>query len=206
MLSFYYIHKEKTMILASHNSMSYVKPASKWLYPFRFIGRCQSKTLIDQYQSGVRVFDIRLTFDEWGNPMIAHGLMKFKVTPPEIEGVFEWMNLKAETESIWCRIINERNNHYHDFIGYCGHLKRTYPNIKFYGGLNKKTWNILFEFNNGTPNVIDKYASHNKETDPSKRERFSIDDVWPWLYAKLFNKKWKTRYATFEGYLMLDFV
>ena len=193
------------MILASHNTMSYLRPKCKWLRWFRFAGRCQEKTLIDQHSSGVKMFDLRFTFDGWREPVLCHGIMEFEMDPTQINSMFIWMDLVAEREEIWCRIINEQNRNCKTFIDFCKHLKQEYPHIKFFGGYNKKDWSQLYDFGYGEPKYINRYASHNKDC-PPEQSKFSLDDVWPWLYAKLFNNKWKKKYKDYDGYLMLDFV
>lgn len=52
------------MKLASHNSMTYLPIKKWWLKPFRFIAQCQNKTIEEQYQAGVRMFDIRIAFNK----------------------------------------------------------------------------------------------------------------------------------------------
>lgn len=57
-------NKEKDLeVVGSHNSWSYLKPKYwyQWiLYPW---AKCQSKTITDQLDSDVRVFDLRVRFD-----------------------------------------------------------------------------------------------------------------------------------------------
>ena len=56
--------RKDIMILASHNSLTYYKP--QWyLRPLAWIGRCQSKTIQEQYELGVRYFDIRIKYDDY---------------------------------------------------------------------------------------------------------------------------------------------
>src|SRR5574344_710189 len=68
------------MILATHNSLSYLKP-QWWLRPFSWVGRCQSLTIEQQLEYGVRYFDIRLKFNE-GNWIAksGHGLLTYDFT------------------------------------------------------------------------------------------------------------------------------
>lgn len=63
------------MILGSHNSLSFCKPVW-YMIPFRFLAQCQNKTISEQYDLGVKMFDFRLkkSNNKW---YIAHGIMKF---------------------------------------------------------------------------------------------------------------------------------
>ena len=46
------------MKLASHNTLSYLSPRKFYLKPFKFIARCQSKTIEEQYSNyDIRFFD-----------------------------------------------------------------------------------------------------------------------------------------------------
>lgn len=186
--------------------MSFLSPKHFWLRPFRFMARCQKRHFIDQYYAAnARMFDIRFVFDKQGRPEFAHGVITFKTPTSFIDNLFIWLDGKAEDEEIWVRIINERNKDYDKFIQLCKELKIAYRHIKFFGGINKKDWKQLYDFGYGEPKFIDKYSSDNYD-------RFGTmtgwhwDDLWPWLYAKLHNKKWRDTYKEYDGYLMQDFV
>lgn len=66
--------KQIKPIIGTHNSMTFLRPA-KWygwfMIPF---ARCQKKTIIQQWEAGARVFDLRVKFDRYGNSHFAHGL------------------------------------------------------------------------------------------------------------------------------------
>ena len=61
------------MIKGSHNSWTYLKPKKWWMYLIRWAAKCQSKNIIEQYNAGVRCFDLRLKCKENGDMCIAHG-------------------------------------------------------------------------------------------------------------------------------------
>ena len=48
------------MKLASHNSLSYIKPKKWWEKLINFTSKCQSYDIETQYEYGVRLFDIRI--------------------------------------------------------------------------------------------------------------------------------------------------
>lgn len=194
------------MKLASHNTMTYLKPSNILLYPFRFIARCQKLSLDEQINQGVRLFDFRISFDKKGNPVFTHGLMKFKLPKGiSMHSILFQLDCLACKEDVWVRIINEKDKDYECFSLYCNAIENSYKNIKFYGGYNKKGWKLLYSFKNQQPNVIDKYASWNNDVF-NRGTGWLFDDIWPWIYAKLNNKKWRKKYANFDGFLMQDFI
>lgn len=86
-------------MLASHNSFSYAKPYKWWMYLFIPWARCQNKTIEQQYNSGVRYFDIRVRFNNKGNPNYVHNFIRFKGNP-----INELLKLPNK-ENIYVRII-----------------------------------------------------------------------------------------------------
>ena len=194
------------MILGSHNTMSFLRPKYFWLRPFRFMARCQNKHLISQYYLGARLFDMRLVFDKHGKPHFAHGLMTYKTdTDRFVPAVFSWLNDMADGDTIWVRVINERNKNKDKFISYCKRLQHDYPCVKFFGGINKKDWKQIYDFGYGSPTFVDKYASQNNDIF-GRGTGWHWDDIWPWIYARLHNKKWIEKFAKAPGYLMIDFI
>lgn len=71
------------MILGSHNSLSYLPLKHWWQFYTIPWARCQTLTLEEQYNKGVRVFDIRLRFDKNGNVLFCHNTTIFKYTMDE---------------------------------------------------------------------------------------------------------------------------
>lgn len=195
------------MILGSHNTLTYSKPRKWYMKLFAWTARCQSKKLVEQYNTGARLFDFRFVFNN-EEPIIAHGFMEFDITALQLDYIFMFLDVKSKREICWVRIINEQNKNKDIFIKFCETIKHKYPNIKFYGGRNKKDWRVLYDFGYGEPKVIDKYSSQNNDVFKGKHNGsgWYWDDLWPWLYAKLNNKKWKERYKDQDVYLMQDFI
>lgn len=174
------------MKLASHNSMTYLKPKKWYMYPFRFIAKCQSKTIEEQYGYGVRFFDIRIAFDENDEPEFRHGLVSFK---SDFWKVFKYLNTK---DDVIVKVLAEKDHPY--YLTTCAYLERKYPNIKFCGGHRKEDWKKMYTFKNEPQYTLEEsYSSM-----PSNPKWYSI---WPWLYSKLCRKKY-----TDKDYLMIDFV
>ena len=64
-------------ILGSHNSLSYL-PIKHWWQRFTAPwARCQKLSLREQYDAGVRLFDIRVRFDKECKPMFCHNNVIF---------------------------------------------------------------------------------------------------------------------------------
>lgn len=173
------------MTLASHNTMTYLKPDKWYMNLFRFIDKCQSKDIVEQYESGVRLFDIRIGFKN-GNPVFKHGLATYK---RNVEEVFEYLN----TKDVIVRIIGEDE---HPFLyDYCKHLEETYKNIKFYGGNRKSDWTKkIYNFKYVPDFTIEENYS---SMYPNPRWY----GIWPWLYSKLHKK-----IESGSDYLMIDFI
>ena len=207
------------MELGSHNTMSYLKPLKWWMWVGRFMAKCQKISYSEQYEAGVRYFDLRISFPKhkdgvYGTPVFSHGLMDFKgVTPSE---VLEFLNSK---DDVYCRIILEKGDETAEelFRIYINKWLKKYPNLKIWLMVEKSQWKTLVE-----PNVtlhtdmLDKYASNNGtypqyEKWPSifKSKTWSgllIDDLWPWIYAKIHNKKILKQFADKDVILLMDFI
>ena len=179
------------MILATHNSLSYLKP-QWWLRPFAWVGRCQSLTIEQQLEYGVRYFDIRLKFKE--GDWIAdsgHGLLTYSCSMYYLIGLID----KHKSCIVRLTMENKKasDEKKFNFRIYCQELKKEFTNITFVGGYQKGTWEHLYDFGNDIP-VCEKYWTY------SKKRRFPF----PKLYACLNNKEYK-KIGT-DGYLMLDYV
>lgn len=85
-------------------------------------------------------------------------------------------------------------------------MQKIYNNITFVGGRRKYDWELLYDFHTEEPTLDDKYSSTTHPFGGKKNSIFAkIDDIWPWLYAKLHNKK-NYQKGTDKDVLFLDFV
>ncbi len=232
------------MILGSHNTMSYLKP-QWWMRPFAFMARCQSEDLETQWNRGVRMFDLRIVFEN-GIPYFAHGLATYKgikkgtSTYPKkvVEYVLTWLNIHASLskEKVIVRVINERNKDEVLFEDFCNKIDETYKYLQFCGFRNKNSkgyfnhWTIREAGMTGVGDTgaiglvykdpdkfcsvrgigyqikfIDKYSSDNCDKHNHCTGSW-LDDWCPWIYAKLFNRKWRDYYKDYDGILLQDFV
>ena len=181
-------------MIGSHNSLTYLPVRQWYLKPFKWMAKCQSKPILDQYSKyGIRLFDFRVRFDT-GNPIIAHGPFEFesKTNCDVLEFLF-WLDYVTELsgDPVYVRLILESNKKMKDqdkqelcFQEFCEYCIHKYPHLTFFGG-KKESWTA------------------------------KIDDFWPWLYAKLYNKKNYAKYYLSAGsytlndgfgVLFLDFV
>lgn len=201
------------MIIGSHNSMSYCKPKNKWLTPFTWMARCQKVDLHTQFfEYNVRYFDLRINFNKRGFPTFAHGFMKWKA---QVYNTLDYLSHYAMSVEgpVYVRIILERNFESKDevfqeqqFEEFCRVIQKTYIPLTFVGGRRKYDWKQIYDFHTEEPTLDDRYSSTTNPFGGNKNSKLAkIDDLWPWLYAKLHNKK-HYRKGTNKDVLFLDFV
>ena len=201
------------MITGSHNSMSYCKAKNKWLRPFTWMARCQKVSLKEQFFTyGVRYFDLRVYFNEAGMPKFRHGSMEWKAMVYPTLRMLETFARSVE-EKVYVRIILEQNHKSSDqqfqdyyFKQFCKEIQMCYRPLIFVGGRRKYDWELLYDFHTEEPTLDDKYSSTTNPFGGKKNSIWAkIDDIWPWLYAKLHNKE-NYKKGTDKDVLFLDFV
>lgn len=182
------------MEIGTHNSMTYLNPKKWYLYPFRFIARCQSKTIEEQYELGIRLFDIRISYNKDGNPEFRHGLMSYD------KDVFQTLSyLNSKKVPIKIRILleenkaSERNENF--FKLSLMSFQSSFPNLIFYEGRRKFDWKQIV-----------KLPTLEVEQPISSMMGNKIDDLWPWLYAKLHNKQNYKLYKNSNKTVLFDFI
>lgn len=182
-------------IYGSHDTMTYLKLKCflGWLaIPF---AKCQNKTIQEQYNVGVRCFDLRVTFDKEGNPIFANGIAKF-------EGdVWQILNCLKDMSNVHVRVIledtkvNERN--VVKFLDFCYTLSSKFPNIKCFGGNRRCDWKVIYTFTYN-PSLAQSVGSMAEDA------RW-YEKLIPWFYAKRRNKKNRIKNWT-EDIVTFDFV
>lgn len=193
------------MILASHNSFSYLKPLRWWLRPFHFVARCQSENILSQHDCGARIFDLRVAFDKKHRPRLAHGLMTFKGSVYDNLAGLDALSAKQSAgQPIQVRVLKERSGDSDgDFTRFCRDIESRYRHLRFGGGRDKKSWRRVYDFG-ADISVYDAYSSWNH--DGSKPGTGTILDDWcPALYARRNNARHLSEYSG-EAPLMLDFI
>lgn len=189
------------MVLQSHNSWSYVRPKKWWLRPFAFVAKCQSVPIYVQYLDySVRSFDLRVRFDKNGNAVFAHGYMEFDISYDDLIDDLKFINSRKDCT---VRVIHEVRNEkqytkesIEHFKVFCAALEASFPNIKFYKGMNLYNYQVDYEFDY-KPSEEGKYSSVCKPN--------IIDDWFPWLFARFNNKKILKEGSKYD-ILSIDFV
>ena len=197
------------MILGSHNSLSYARPTKWWMRLLGFTAKCQTLSIKEQIDAGVRYFDIRVRWNKNERAFKpAHGPITFDCSIYDALGQIEMV-------FGYVRIILEQNGERKDqdvidynFKNFCREIEDRYPNIRYQYAVRKYDWKELYSFTNRKLlTVEDKYSS-TTGLFWNKTGKFidKIDDLWPWLYAKLHNRDIFVKADTDKQVLLIDFV
>lgn len=195
--------------------MTYLKPRKWWMWFGKFMAKCQNKTIQEQYDCGVKWFDLRISFiDEKDiiKPIFSHGFMDYKGI--DVEEVLEFLNSK---DDVYFRIVLEKGNMTDMFVDHVEYWLSKYPNLKVTQITKKGVWTNLIDPTHELPyNSKDAYASNNgyypeyQDLPGIFKEKvwsgIIIDDLWPWWYAKLHNEKNLEKYKNEDILLLLDFI
>ena len=206
-------------ILGSHNSMTYLQPQQWWMKMFGWMAKCQCKSIKEQWESGVRYFDLRvayklerkqvsgiLTLGKIANECayFCHGLIDYK--SERIDAVVTYLNemAKQSGEDVYVRVILEKENTHTCVIdddvalfkAMCQNWKRKFKALKFVGGRRKDTWEQLYDFKTKEPSLDDKYSSMTWEV---------LDDFCPRIYATFMNEVNLFK-GTDKDVLLIDFI
>lgn len=178
-------------MLGSHNSGTYIKSTrSFWMRPFAWMARCQSKDVLEQYDSGVRVFDFRIRctgklVDGVPEVYICHGLVEYGI-PDILYTIISELNWYSKTrrEKIWITVVYEdtfgKDKGKELFPTLYRHLQSTYLGIDFQFIDSKKTWNVVKDFQEpGWTNVEAKFWKFS----------YSCPLPFPWLWRSCRNTK-----------------
>lgn len=187
------------MIIGSHNSWSYYRPKKWWMKLISFTAKCQDLNIIDQYNLGVRCFDLRIRF-KGDNFIVAHGIVEYSVSKEKILSTLNWLN---KSSNISVRILHEARTKKQyteesikDFVNFCTEIQCKFTNIKFWCGKNLYNWEDDYEFEY-KPSCEEKYASVCLPK--------WIDDWYPRWFAKRNNQKIINK-GTDKDILLIDFV
>lgn len=200
------MEKKKKRVIASHNSWSFLAPASRIMRLFRFMARCQEVNIKQQFEYGVRCFDLRVRFDQYGSPYFCHGLMRYHGSPHEHLYLLNHLS-HLTSDKVYCRVMLEdhmftRDRDYQEqcFAAFCCRLQHNigYKQLQFFGGWTKYGWRdrMLFRFQGDEPTVLELHSS-------VCGSMFSA--LWPRRFAKRHNKDFREGSCNAQ-ILMLDFV
>lgn len=202
------------MKLASHNTFSYLPVRKWWMWPFAWMARCQRTDFWLQVESGVRMFDLRVRFDKRGLPVICHGLIEYRHGDNYIGQALRYLQ-QSEVKPYYIRVVLETSKYDERqedlFISFCDRLEHDwFPTLYFFGGNNRKDWNCkhpIYRFS-VAPEIVHKYASTTTLFPKGPKWLWYVDDLCPFLYARLHNHKNIEEYHKERCFkwLMLDFV
>lgn len=86
--------------------------------------------------------------------------------------------------------INNLDELKQKFINFCSQVESKYPNLKCYGGKTMHNWTTIYEFKN-KPVIkeVSLYSSVTSLFNSNSKFLRIIDNLCPWIYARLRNKK-----------------
>ena len=94
-----------------------------------------------------------------------------------------------------------------DHREFCKEIEDKYPTVKFYGGYATCDWEQLYNFKNDEHMPeLGLYSSNTSLFKSSNKLLSVIDDLCPWIYAKLMNRKNMKKYKDSEQYISVDFI
>ena len=133
-------------MIATHNTYTYQKALNKLFEVFHCFWRCQDLTIKDQYERGVRYFDIRVhrkKDDNWG---VCHGLVNVYGGFSDLKMLYQVVRLHFP--GAMCRIILEKGSKKDEEI-FRKELDRLREEFKDFGEIVhqciiKKTWKVLY--------------------------------------------------------------
>lgn len=189
------------MILASHNSWSYVSPKKWWMKLLKHTARCQAVDIQTQYEKyNVRCFDLRIRFNSTNELQVVHGCIIYNITINELISDLNYLNSKKDVRIMVILDIRKESeytiNQTNNFRKFCRFVQSIYQNIRFWCGEN--LYNHKCEYLFPYRPTCDEYYS-------SVRPPKYLDDWLPIIYAKINNKSIITK-GTKKHFLMIDFV
>lgn len=162
------------------------------------IATCQTLDIRQQYEAGVRYFDLRVEFNEDGSKYyITHNIVKYK---HDLINDLKFLNSKR---NIYCRVTLDYRDEKKTtkeqieyFKLFCNKLSYNFVNITFVGGYALAPHKEICDLGTYGPHVTEVYSSVSKT-------RFA---GWcPWLFAKRNNKRLLDKYQH-DSFLMIDFI
>lgn len=176
-------------MIGSHNTMTYL-PVKRWYMKlFNCIAKCQDLNLIQQYNYGVRLFDLRISYNKYGIPEFAHGLVKYK---GDVLHTLKYINTYFKGCTVRIILESEKNNGVKLFRDNVLDWINFFNDITFIQGNSKKNWNKIVNLPDFTgPQYVSSMCGK------------GLARIFPRLYAYLYNSVNKE--LTTTEYL-IDFV
>lgn len=199
--------KQETPIIGTHNSMTYLRPAHWYGWFMIPFARCQRKTIVQQWEAGARVFDLRVKFDRYGHSYFAHGLYDCSAHFSLADAVILIGQLHLYSkEEVYVRLILEdtkaENYQAEYFRIICELMEEEYKqhkHIHFFGGNRKGDWKKLYVFKGDVPDSLNNQWVSSMMDDARWYERFL-----PFAYAWRCNKRNKENVK--QKFNLFDFI
>ena len=165
--------------LGTHNSLSYLRPSQWWLRPFAWMARCQSLTVKQQWDAGVRYFDIRVKFDKGGLAKSGHGIMDYDILVSDALYLIDYYAFEAGVRAV-VRLFHENSRrhpdrHADDFARLCSWAVGRFPHTRFVEGGRRHDYRA--EIGDSVPTRV-CYAEYYKK---------KLCIPWPKRWAKRHN-------------------
>ena len=185
------------MIIGSHNTMTYAAPRKWWMVLISPFAVCQNKTIDEQLNFGVGLFDLRVRWSK-GEWIFAHGL--YEVKGEDILEVINKISAKATKYNCkgYVRLILETRKadevQEQKFIELCEKIKDT-ENVIFMGGNRKFDWKQIYDFG-FNPDIWQPVSSMAEDAN-------WVEKYIPILYAARRNQSnlleaWKFNFSLFD--------
>lgn len=158
-------------MIGSHNSFSFLPTKKLWHILLNPWTKCQSKDIAQQYDTGVRFFDVRVRFDNKYNVQLCHNKVTYRNSEYHLHAWLAWLDTKPGKVAIRIILdIRKKPKDYYmqlfHFDQLCHNLEVIYPTLVFrqrivfwdwsdyindkelklnhcYGSVQKSPWNIL---------------------------------------------------------------
>lgn len=169
-------------MIGSHNSFTYLKAVNGNIYNnFASFCRCQDKSIQEQYDSGVRFFDVRVTDEVYKNKTmwrVCHGKVN-------VNKLFASLKIAVKTfallgDDVKIRIIYEKGSSIDTFKDEINNVLLDYKNI-ITQVFVKNNWQVLYENWNGVSLIDYSYVPfHSDKTLWENLKNISLSSIKKW--------------------------
>ncbi len=142
-------------MIATHNTMTYLPAHNPLVELFSRFWRCQGRTLQEQIQQGVKVFDIRVACSRKHRLCFAHGLATLQDKGEFLGSVIN----RLEENNCWYRLLIERNSTKTlDALWRMSNGEESkWHNLPHcFAIIAKKGWQVLYQSEDFAPQVVDR--------------------------------------------------
>lgn len=170
-------------MIGAHDTATANKPRHWWGWLTLPISRCQTRSIKELYDNGVRCFDLRVTFNKDEAPIYKHGIVKFKGDP--IDDMATIDGFKDCAIRIILEDTKRIERHEKLFMDLCDWAEGFFLNTRFFGGNRRVDWKQVYDFKY-KPTLLQLVGSMAQDARWYER-------IFPRLYANRMNDKNMTR-------------